>query len=83
MAQEGPQRLVTRGERLFHCRQAVEKALKAFLVWRDHPFRKTHDLVELTRQCVDLKPTPGDVLRGVGGLTHNLRSAIDSSVLSF
>jgi HEPN domain-containing protein len=36
---------------LFHCQQAVEKSLKAFLVWRDHPFRKTHDLVELARQC--------------------------------
>lgn len=55
---------------LFHCQQAVEKSLKAFLVWRDHPFRKTHDLVELTRQCVDLEPTLGDVLRGVGGLTR-------------
>ncbi|MBI3683176.1 MAG: HEPN domain-containing protein [Acidobacteria bacterium] len=55
---------------LFHCQQAVEKSLKAFLVWRDHPFRKTHDLVELTRQCVDLEPTLADVLRGVGGLTR-------------
>lgn len=34
---------------LFHCQQAVEKSLKAFLVWRDQPFRKTHDLVELSR----------------------------------
>jgi HEPN domain-containing protein len=36
---------------LFHCQQAVEKSLKAFLVWRDQSFRRTHDLVELTRQC--------------------------------
>ena len=28
----------------FHCQQAAEKALKAFLAWRDVPFRKTHDL---------------------------------------
>jgi HEPN domain-containing protein len=55
---------------LFHCQQAVEKSLKALLVWRDHPFRKTHDLVELTRQCVDLEPTLGDVLRGIAGLTR-------------
>ena len=41
---------------LFHCQQAVEKSLKSFLVWRDQPFRKTHDLVELARQCVDLEP---------------------------
>jgi len=32
---------------LFHCQQAVEKALKALLTWHDRPFRKTHDLVEL------------------------------------
>ena len=37
---------------------------------RDHPFRKTHDLVELTRQCVDIEPALGKVLRGVGGLTR-------------
>jgi len=47
-----------------------EKSLKAFLVWRDHPFRKTHDLVELTRQCADLEPTLSGVLHGVGGLTR-------------
>ena len=57
---------------LFHCQQAVEKSLKALLVWRDHPFRKTHDLVELTRQCVDLEPTLDDVLRGVAGLTEGV-----------
>lgn len=36
---------------LFHCQQAVEKALKAFLAWNDRPFRKTHSLEELGRQC--------------------------------
>ncbi|MGD0870503.1 MAG: HEPN domain-containing protein [Bryobacteraceae bacterium] len=46
--------------------QAVEKSLKAFLVWRDQSFRRTHDLVELTRQCVDLEPTLGDVMSGLG-----------------
>jgi HEPN domain-containing protein len=34
---------------LFHCQQAVEKALKALLVWHDRPFRKTHSLEELGR----------------------------------
>jgi len=29
---------------LFHCQQAVEKALKGFLTWHDRPFEKTHDL---------------------------------------
>ena len=28
------------GDATFHCQQAVEKALKAFLIWHDRPFRK-------------------------------------------
>lgn len=32
---------------VFHCQQAVEKALKADLTAYEHPFRKTHDLEEL------------------------------------
>lgn len=55
---------------LFHCQHAVEKSLKAFLVWRDQPFRRTHDLVELTRQCVDLEPTLCEVMSGLGPLTR-------------
>jgi HEPN domain-containing protein len=36
---------------LFHCQQAVEKTLKAFLAWHDRPFRKTHSLEELGAAC--------------------------------
>lgn len=36
----------------YHCQQAAEKALKAYLFWHDRTFRKTHDLEELGRQCV-------------------------------
>lgn len=39
-------------EALFHCQQAVEKALKAFLTFHQKPFRKTHDLGELTPDCL-------------------------------
>lgn len=35
----------------FHCQQAAEKALKAYLTWRDEPFGKTHELAELVAQC--------------------------------
>jgi len=28
----------------FHCQQAVEKLLKAFLVWKAVPFEKVHSL---------------------------------------
>ena len=31
----------------FHCQQAAEKAVKAYLVFRDRPFPKTHDVAEL------------------------------------
>jgi HEPN domain-containing protein len=42
---------------VFHCQQAVEKALKAFLVWHDVPFVKTHDLGKLGNQAVQLDPS--------------------------
>ena len=41
---------------VFHCQQAAEKALKAYLTWHDQPFRKTHLLQELVRQCAALDP---------------------------
>lgn len=34
---------------LFHCQQAADHALKAFLTLREVAFRKTHDLDELGR----------------------------------
>jgi HEPN domain-containing protein len=42
---------------VFHCQQAVEKALKAFLVWSDVPFPKTHDLGRLGSQAVRVDPS--------------------------
>ena len=44
--------------------------MKAFLTWQDQPFRRTHDLVELTQQCVHLEPALSGVLRGLGPLTR-------------
>jgi HEPN domain-containing protein len=35
----------------FHCQQAAEKYLKAFLVYNDQEPPKTHDLVELAKLC--------------------------------
>jgi HEPN domain-containing protein len=35
----------------FHCQQAAEKYLKAFLVHNDQEPPKTHDLIELTKLC--------------------------------
>ena len=35
----------------FHCQQAVEKYLKAYLVYNDQEPPKTHDLTELVKLC--------------------------------
>lgn len=35
----------------FHSQQAVEKYLKAFLVYHQFPIRKIHSLVVLAKQC--------------------------------
>jgi HEPN domain-containing protein len=42
---------------LFHCQQAVEKALKGFLAWHDVAFRETHSLEELGAPCEQMDPT--------------------------
>jgi HEPN domain-containing protein len=44
------------GDAMFHCQQAIEKALKAFLTAHDDPFRKTHDLDELAIACGRIDP---------------------------
>ena len=41
---------------VYHCQQAVEKALKAFLTYHDIEFEKTHDLTELLELCVTIEP---------------------------
>jgi len=35
----------------FHCQQAAEKAVKAFLVFSDSPFPKTHDVGDLAERA--------------------------------
>ena len=35
----------------FHCQQAVEKTLKAFLAWQTVPFEKVHNLTYLLDLC--------------------------------
>lgn len=39
---------------VFHCQQAVEKSLKAFLTFHDRPFRKTHNLEEIGEACLKI-----------------------------
>jgi HEPN domain-containing protein len=48
---------------VFHAQQAAEKAIKGFLSWHDQPFRKTHDLSEVGRQCMAIDVSLEDLLR--------------------
>lgn len=41
---------------IYHCQQTVEKALKAFLVWHDIEFEKTHNLSVLIDLCLSKDP---------------------------
>ncbi len=65
-------RLLASGEpsrSVFHSQQAAEKTAKAFLTFCDVPFRKTHDLNELGRQCAELDPSLTPVFREASDLT--------------
>ncbi len=55
---------------LFHCQQTVEKTLKAFLAWHDRAIRKTHDLVELGRECSEIDGPLEPLLRRAAPLTE-------------
>jgi HEPN domain-containing protein len=57
-------------EALFHCQQAVEKSLKAFLTFHQRPFRKTHDLGELIADCVAVDGTLQATLFGSEALSQ-------------
>src|SRR5262245_46340987 len=57
------------GSSLFHSEQAVEKAIKGFLTWRETVFR-TDDLEELRTICVQTDPATAPVLDGVEALTE-------------
>jgi HEPN domain-containing protein len=41
----------------FHFQQAAEKYLKTFIISRELPFSKVHDLVHLLRVCTAVDPT--------------------------
>lgn len=42
---------------VYHCQQAAEKSLKAFLVYRDIKFEKTHNLLALVDLCAEIEPS--------------------------
>ncbi len=54
----------------FHCQQAVEKAMKALLVFDAEPFGKTHDLRALGDRLVDLHPELESLVDDAAPLTE-------------
>src|SRR5690349_11152942 len=42
---------------VYHCQQAFEKALKAFLVWHGQPVPRTHALPDLVMLCQQIDAT--------------------------
>ncbi|MBX5492858.1 MAG: HEPN domain-containing protein [Chloroflexi bacterium] len=52
----------------FHCQQAAEKALKAFLAWRNQPLPRTHDLPALLVRCQALEPAFAALQHAAGTL---------------
>jgi len=53
----------------FHAQQAVEKLLKAYLVYRREPFEKIHDLEELINRCLPHDPAFAGLRERVSALT--------------
>jgi HEPN domain-containing protein len=49
----------------FHCQQAAEKLLKAFLIHAARPFRKTHEMAELIDAVAPLYPDAAGLASGM------------------
>lgn len=58
------------GDSVFHCQQAVEKSLKAFLTWHDEPFGKTHNLASLAEQAARLDNALAPLVKVADSLTQ-------------
>ena len=57
---------------LFHCQQAVEKALKGFLAANEKPLKRIHDLESLGQLVLSVAPALRNVISG-GLFTFHLR----------
>jgi HEPN domain-containing protein len=42
---------------VYHCQQSAEKALKAYLVYKQQSLQKTHNLVVLLENCIKFEPS--------------------------
>lgn len=54
----------------FHCEQAAEKSLKAWLIAHDTPFPKIHKLEQLLELCLPMEPRFSELLADAKSLTR-------------
>ncbi len=54
---------------VYHCQQAAEKALKAYLASHNRPQRKIHDLTVLVSECRQSDPSFADITDAAETLT--------------
>jgi HEPN domain-containing protein len=59
----------------FHAQQAAEKLLKAFLISRGRDLMRTHDLIALLTECVELYPSLANLEDDCRNLTYFAVSA--------
>ena len=59
----------------YHCQQAAEKALKAYLIHKNTRFERTHDLLVLQGQCLDHDERFDDLLADCSILTPYVTQA--------
>ena len=45
----------------FHCQQAIEKLLKAFLIYNGQDIERTHNIIFLLSQCANFDPVFGEI----------------------
>ena len=53
---------------IYHTQQCAEKALKGFLVYKELPIQKTHDLIVLLKKCEKLDADFDDIKNPAYGL---------------
>jgi HEPN domain-containing protein len=54
---------------VYHCQQAAEKAIKAYLVLHGKPYQKTHDIEVLADLACELDPTFSKLAEAADALT--------------
>ena len=54
---------------VYHCQQAAEKAVKAFLVYHDKPYEKTHDIEVLIDLACEIDSKFSDLADAADALT--------------